>query len=183
MIGKPGAGKSTVSKRLLEKKQLGYFSTGDIFRGLADNSKHPLAKKVKEILANGEFVDDETVLELVRHELDSVDLTGKEGVLVDGFPRTEKQLALFKEKVDKPYKFLYCSVDTEVAVKRLLDRKEDRADDNEETIKTRVREFEERTVPVIRLAAENNKLFEIDNSSSFQELHQKLDQIINKLFV
>lgn len=88
LLGCPGAGKGTQAKRIAEKYQIPAISTGDIFRAaIAQGSV--LGKKVQALVASGQLVSDEIVIDLVRQRLTQADCV--QGFLLDGFPRTKEQ--------------------------------------------------------------------------------------------
>ena len=86
MLGPPGSGKGTQSKRLAEKKSLIHLSTGDILRDAVSKGTE-VGLRAKALMANGKLVDDDTVNGIVFARLQ--DETGD--VLFDGYPRTLQQ--------------------------------------------------------------------------------------------
>lgn len=88
MLGAPGTGKGTVSSILSERLKLPHVSSGDIFRNEIKN-KTALAKELDEYLSKGALVPDELTIRIISERLKQPDL--KEGVILDGFPRTEEQ--------------------------------------------------------------------------------------------
>jgi adenylate kinase len=95
LIGPPGAGKGTQAKKLVNEFNLAYVSTGDILRK-AVKEETALGRKAREYMDQGKLVPDELVVEIVRERLLEPDC--REGVLLDGFPRTVSQ-AVFLDKV------------------------------------------------------------------------------------
>ncbi|BEJ18261.1 hypothetical protein CspHIS471_0705380 [Cutaneotrichosporon sp. HIS471] len=87
MVAKPGAGKGTLSSRLVKKYNLNFISTGDVLRHEIQAGSE-LGKAVEKIVAGGGLVPDALMVELVRKELDRH--VGESWIL-DGFPRTLKQ--------------------------------------------------------------------------------------------
>jgi adenylate kinase len=87
LFGPPGSGKGTQAERLREKRGLRHLSTGDLLREAVAHGTD-LGRKVKDILASGALVSDDIILALMREEIVRV---GKQGWLLDGFPRTVGQ--------------------------------------------------------------------------------------------
>jgi len=87
MFGKPGAGKGTLSARLVKKYDIITLSTGDLLRQhIAERSE--VGREAEEIVAQGGLLPDEMVLKVVTSRLDK--LHNKHWIL-DGFPRSLAQ--------------------------------------------------------------------------------------------
>jgi adenylate kinase len=150
LAGPPGAGKGTQASRLAERLGVPQISTGDMLRG-AIASGSELGKRVEGIMARGELVGDEIVLELVRERLSQAD--AKTGFILDGFPRTREQAraldALLARISRKPVSLVSLEVSEDELVRRILCRGEGRKDDNPETARTRLRVYREETEPIL----------------------------------
>ena len=88
LLGPPGAGKGTQSKRIMEKYLIPQVSTGDILRYNVVQGTQ-LGVAAKAVMARGELVSDDLVCEMVRLRLKEPDC--KRGYILDGFPRTAAQ--------------------------------------------------------------------------------------------
>ncbi len=90
LLGPPGAGKGTQSKRITEHYRIPQVSTGDLLR---ENVKQgtPLGQQVDALIARGELVSDHLVCDIVAWRLRESD--AQRGFVLDGFPRTQKQAA------------------------------------------------------------------------------------------
>ena len=88
LLGAPGAGKGTQAQFITEKYGVPQISTGDMLRA-AVKAGTPLGLKVKEVMASGGLVSDETIIELIQERIQEDDC--KNGFLFDGFPRTIPQ--------------------------------------------------------------------------------------------
>ncbi|MDX1451570.1 MAG: adenylate kinase [Oleiphilaceae bacterium] len=175
LLGAPGAGKGTQAKFITEKYGIPQISTGDMLRA-AVKAGTPLGLKVKEVMASGGLVSDETIIELIDERIQQEDC--KNGFLFDGFPRTIPQAeALKKNNIDIDA-VVEISVDDEEIVSRLSGRrvheasgriyhlkynppatagKDDetgeplvqREDDKEETVRKRLQVYHSQTAPLI----------------------------------
>ena len=87
-IGPPGAGKGTQCQRLSADLKIPHLSTGQILRK-AKADRTPLGLAVANGLDKGDYVDDETMIQLVRERIDQPDC--ENGFILDGFPRTIPQ--------------------------------------------------------------------------------------------
>ena len=89
ILGAPGSGKGTQCKWISKEYDIPHISTGDIFRkNIAEETE--LGLKVKDIMARGDLVPDEIVVNMLKNRLDEADCKEK-GFLLDGFPRTIPQ--------------------------------------------------------------------------------------------
>lgn len=153
LFGPPGAGKGTQAKRIVEKYNLAHLSTGDMIRKeIAEGTE--LGMMAKDIISRGELLSDEFVVKLIENSM--ANAQGVKGFLFDGFPRTVAQAEILDRMLEKegtPLKGLICiHVPFEELKRRMLERAriEGRADDNEEAIEKRFREYNEKTVHVAR---------------------------------
>lgn len=87
-MGLPGAGKGTQAEQIVEKYNIPHISTGDMFRAAMKNNTE-LGRKAKSFMDNGDLVPDEVTNGIVRERLSEDD--AKDGLLLDGFPRTVEQ--------------------------------------------------------------------------------------------
>jgi adenylate kinase len=87
LLGPPGAGKGTQAARLREDFGLPYIGTGDLLREHKENETE-LGLEAKKYMDNGDLVPDELVIAMI---LEKVEEEGKDGFLLDGFPRTRGQ--------------------------------------------------------------------------------------------
>ena len=88
MLGAPGSGKGTAAKILAKRTNLPHISTGDMFREQIKKGTE-LGKLAESYMSNGKLVPDEVTIGIVKDRLNSEDT--KEGVILDGFPRTKMQ--------------------------------------------------------------------------------------------
>ncbi len=95
-IGKPGSGKDTICRKLSEKHKWPLIVTGDLLRE-ESKKETDLGKKIAPILARGELVKDEIVIEIIGNKL--FELKENEIILLNGCPRTLRQAILLDEKL------------------------------------------------------------------------------------
>jgi len=90
LLGPPGAGKGTQSKRIAEHYRIPQVSTGDLLREHV-KQQTSLGVQVQALMAHGELVPDNLVCDIVAWRLREPD--AQRGFILDGFPRTQKQAA------------------------------------------------------------------------------------------
>ena len=119
LLGPPGAGKGTQSKRLKEKFNIPQVSTGDILRDAVKN-KTELGNKAKECMDEGRLVPDDVVVGLIKQRIAESDCN--KGFILDGFPRNMAQAVQLSETLNKMSQNIDSVVEIEVNAKMLIDR-------------------------------------------------------------
>jgi adenylate kinase len=205
LLGSPGSGKGTQSKRLAQRFGFKHLSTGDIFREeIAQNTA--LGQKAQDYLKAGKLVPDAIVVEVVAGKIDR----GGDYVL-DGFPRTVDQaqglasiLSGAGMSVDA---VAYLTLSGAEAVKRMTSRRicsgcgevynihtrptqvegvcdkcsskvVQREDDSEATAKKRLMVFEDLTQPLVAYYKGEGALTEVDANRSPEQVEAALVALV-----
>jgi adenylate kinase len=182
LFGPPGAGKGTQSEKLIEKYGLVHLSTGDILRNEIARGT-ALGMEAKQIMDRGDLVSDEIVIGMIETKLDAN--PNANGFIFDGFPRTQTQAIALDDLLQKKgtaiSAMLSLEVDNEELVKRLLLRGKEsgRADDqNEEIIRNRVNEYNNKTLPLKKYYSEQAKYHSINGVGSIDSIFNELTERI-----
>ena len=123
MLGAPGAGKGTQAALLAQQIGMPHVSSGDLFR---DNIKRntELGKKAKKFMDQGALVPDDVTIAMISDRLAKPD--AKDGVILDGFPRTRAQAEALDKMLNKQggsvAAALYIDVERDELIKRLSGR-------------------------------------------------------------
>jgi len=174
LLGGPGAGKGTQATFLTQKFNIPQISTGDMLRA-AVKAQTPLGVEAKKAMDAGDLVSDDLTVSLVKDRIQHADCAN--GFLLDGFPRTITQAdALTSEQVYLDAVVEIDVADSEI-IKRMSGRRVhepsgrtyhteynppkqagiddltgeslvQRADDQEETVKYRLKVYHEQTSPL-----------------------------------
>jgi adenylate kinase len=177
IMGPPGAGKGTQAKLIAEHYQIPAISTGDMFRAMK-TADTPLARQVREIMESGGYVSDEITNAIVADRLGRDDC--EPGFLLDGYPRTLQQVQTLDDYLADSKRPLNAVIsllaDTEEVVARLLKRAviDGRADDNEETIRVRLRVYAEQTEPLLDVYRSRGLLVEVDGQGEIAEVSERI---------
>ena len=107
MLGKPGSGKGTVGKMLSENLGVVHISSGELFRSYIKKAGE-IGKEIENYVSQGNLVPDELAIKLVEKRLQEVDC--KDGMILDGFPRTVAQA----KELDKFFKERGCKINIAV---------------------------------------------------------------------
>ena len=185
LFGKPGAGKGTQAEFLKEKYNLTHLSTGDIFRFNIKNAT-ALGQLAKTYMDQGDLVPDEVTIQMLQSEVDNN--PDSAGFLFDGFPRTIAQAeALDTFLVSKNQQItatIALEADDEILVQRLLERGKTsgRPDDqDEEKIRNRYQEYNEKTAPLMDFYKSQNKFHSVNGIGSIAEITERVSVIIDNL--
>ena len=119
MLGGPGSGKGSVGGRISEDFNLPHIATGDIFRDVAKKDTE-LGRKIKNLIDNGKYVPDEVVIEMVEDRLSQED--AKNGVVLDGFPRTKDQAIALDKFLASRGKKVDAAIELDVSDKDIVKR-------------------------------------------------------------
>ena len=196
LLGAPGAGKGTQASKIADYYNLPHISTGDIFR---ENIKKqtPIGVVAKSYIDKGQLVPDEVTVEIVKQRLEKDDC--KNGYLLDGFPRNIFQAEQL-DKFSNVETVVNINVDLTKLLKRITGRRVcpcgesyhvdflngkttcdkcgaelyQRADDNEETVKSRLSVYENQTAPLIDYYTKAGKLLVINGDQPIDDVFAEI---------
>ena len=209
LLGPPGAGKGTQSKRLEGSHDLEQLSTGDMLRAaVAAGSEFGL--KARQVMEAGGLVSDDIIIGLIAERLDAP--SGKKGFIFDGFPRTSAQARaldhLLEAKDLSLDHVIQLDVDEEALVARVTgrytcagcgqgyhDRFEKpktegvcdkcagtefkrRADDNEQTVRSRLQSYHAQTAPIIPYYDAKGALKKVDGMADIDDVTRQIESIL-----
>lgn len=181
LFGPPGAGKGTQSEFLIKEYNLFYISTGELLRKELKN-KTKLGIQAQSIIASGGLVSDEIIVQIIEKTIK--ENPNANGFLFDGFPRTYIQAYILEGLMIKLRTSLNCLISLEISeelsVKRLLDRGKTsgRSDDNETVIRKRLKEYYEKTLPILNFYKDKNIYYKVNGTQSINQVRQQIDEIV-----
>lgn len=181
LFGPPGAGKGTQSERLVGEFNLFYISTGDLLRKeIAADTR--LGQEARTSVASGGLVSDEIIVQVIEKTI--TEHSEANGFLFDGFPRTYVQCYILEGLMMKLGTSLSClvslEVDEETSIRRQLERGRTagRTDDNEAVIRNRLREYREKTLPVLGFYRERGSYQRVDGNQPIEKVTADIRAII-----
>lgn len=197
LVGPPASGKGTQAAILREKLGVPQISTGDMLRA-ARQAGTALGKEAEGYMSAGKLVPDEVVIGLVEERLKEAD--AQKGFILDGFPRTVPQADALEEllnKVDQPLDaVVQIEVSRDLLVERATLRRTDkrtgqiyhlkynppppdadldhRADDQEETVKARLDQYDGMTAALLPHYDKKGLLRRVDGVGKPDEVTSRL---------
>ena len=181
LLGPPGAGKGTQAQLIVERLSVPQVSTGDMLRA-AVAAGTEVGRVAGGYMERGDLVPDDVVIGVAEERLAEDD--AKRGFILDGFPRTRAQaeaLDALLERLGTPLeRCVSLVVDEDELVGRLLKRAEieGRADDNEETIRNRMRVYRDQTEPLVDYYRGRGLLREVDGKGSVEEIATRIQEAL-----
>lgn len=193
LLASPGAGKGTASDYIENKYGYKHISSGSLLRNEA-----LVNEEIKSLINNGKFVSDETVMDVLKRNIDS------NNIILDGIPRNLNQAklldSLFKENNIDLDKVIFIDIDEELAAKRVINRltcdkckrvynKElidskvcmicggnliTREDDTKEVFEKRYDTYLKETKPLVDYY--KDRLIKIYNNDTLESLYSNLDK-------
>lgn len=174
LFGAPGSGKGTQSAKLIDEYGLYHISTGEVLR---DHIKRgtELGKIAEEYISKGNLIPDDLMIRILDDVLEK-EASDKKGVIFDGFPRTIPQAEALKELLKKRNTDLHAVIGLEVPEEELVDRmikrgkETGRADDNLETIKSRLNVYHSQTLPLKEYYTKDGKYIPINGQGVVDDI-------------
>jgi len=184
LLGPPGSGKGTQAAFIQKKLNIPHLSTGDILRkAIKDGTE--LGNIVKKIMANGELVSDEIVLNVIRDRIILSDC--KSGFILDGYPRNVKQaesLNIVLDEINKKInKIILLDVNFDSLKSRILNRNKEnsneiRDDDTSEVLIKRVEEYKKQTAPLEAYYRDNKDFNKINGMESISNVSLNIEKFL-----
>ena len=203
IMGVQGSGKGTQAVLLAADLDLVHISVGDIFRWHVQHHTK-LGAQVRRIMAAGELVGDDMAEAVTAEQLTQHDWNY--GFVIDGFPRNRRQAEFFLESYDIDGVIHLDLPDSEVR-RRVLNRRlcadcgmdyhlidsspkveglcdscggnlVTREDDTEEALAVRLRDYHEKTNPVIELFRRKEYVFTVDARSAPEVVQEQIRKCV-----
>lgn len=188
LFGKPGAGKDTLAKHLVEKYGYIEINMGRMLREMADKGDPHGVMLKEKYWAAGNLVPDHESNTLARNYIDG--LLKNKPLVLNGWPRNNGQVDYYFTFLaavdmdahwDLPIKREYCveiinvNVPDEIAIQRLMKR--GRVDDTEEIVKNRMVVYENETKDCVSYIKRAYALaaIEFDGSGTIEKMNKRFD--------
>lgn len=178
IIGPSGSGKDTQADLLVDKYGIPNISTGRIMREeIAAGTG--LGEQINEYVSKGKWLPDELAYELLQERVLKPDAAG--GFILNGYPRTFKQVALLDKLLAKTgvdlKAVVHFNLDEDELLKRMSKQTTEataRPDMNMEAMRARLDSYNSTIEPILAAYKEKGVLLDIDASPSIEAIHQDI---------
>ncbi|AIU70752.1 adenylate kinase [Thermococcus eurythermalis] len=207
IFGPPGSGKSTHSRRIVERYGLTYISSGDLIRKEIERGT-PIGKEMEAYLSRGELIPDTIINTLIISRL----RRQRENFILDGYPRTPEQvLALESYLYDHGIRLdlaLEIFIDLETSVERISGRRIcpncgavyhvkynppkkpgvcdvcgseliQRRDDRREVVEKRYRIYTKNMEPIIKFYRNKGIYVRVDGDGGVEEVWKRIQPLLD----
>jgi adenylate kinase len=199
LLGAPGAGKGTQAQTITQVLRIPQVSTGDIIRA-AIREQTALGLEFRSYSDAGALVPDDLVNRLVDSRLAQCDCAG--GFLLDGYPRTVAQACWLDLALAKSARAIDCvisfEIDDAIILDRITGRRTDpatgriyhltfdpppieimhrlihRPDDTEAVLRNRLKEYHEKTAPIVPYYEARGLLRRVNGAGTVDEVRQRM---------
>lgn len=204
LFGPPGAGKGTQAERIMDATGLPQVSTGDMLRA-AVKAGTETGMVAKGYMESGQLVPDGVIIDLIKERILEPD--AKNGVMFDGFPRTIPQAEALA-KITPVTHVIAIEVPDGSIVERICGRyscagcgsvyhdtfnpvasdgcscgqwqEKRRADDNEETVHSRLVAYHEQTSPLAHWYRSKGIFHSVNGDREINEITRDILVVLNK---
>lgn len=173
IIGPPGAGKGTMSERLVRDFGLVHLSAGDLLRAERASGSTE-GELINSFIAQGNLVPVEITIKLLYNAMVN---SGAKSFLVDGFPRNQDNIDGWNQVIGDKAVVLHCILlecPEDELMNRLLGRSDGRDDDQEDIIRKRFRVYHESTLPIVSQYEQSGLLRRVNAMGTVNEVYDRV---------
>jgi adenylate kinase len=168
LMGVAGSGKSVQGKLLADKLALPWLSTGEFLRML-------IAGEQRKDMVNGKLIEDDEIIRLMQKVFTMIDV--EEEFVLDGFPRTAGQADWLLNQVKHGQLGISAVINLIASEDTVRDRliKRGRADDYEDAINERFREYEQSIKPILgEFKKSSIPVFDVNAEDTIESIHKRI---------
>ncbi|XP_043914424.1 adenylate kinase isoenzyme 5-like isoform X2 [Protopterus annectens] len=182
IIGGPGSGKDTQSRKIANRYNFEWISVGEILR--ARMIHHATTDRkwelIAQIIANGELAPSETTIEELKHQF--IQHTDAKGFIIDGFPREISQAFTFEEQIGSPDLVVLLVCSSQKLRQRLEKRaaQQGRPDDNAHAIERRLENFKQNITLILKYYQEKGVIVRLDADREEDEIFADISTILEE---
>uniref|UniRef100_A0A1I8EBE4 UMP-CMP kinase n=1 Tax=Wuchereria bancrofti TaxID=6293 RepID=A0A1I8EBE4_WUCBA len=180
VLGPPGCGKGTQCIKLAKNLGLRHLSAGELLRNERNREGSQYGQIIESHIRNGTIVPVEITCKLLENAMN--DCLSAKAFLIDGFPRNQDNVEGWERAMLSKAKvlfvlYLHCPDDVRICVKRCLNRNEGRSDDNEESLRKRIKTYYTQTMPIIEYYKAKNLVRQVSATAPADEVYEEVEKI------
>ncbi|KAK6103943.1 UMP-CMP kinase 1 [Brugia pahangi] len=178
VLGPPGCGKGTQCIKLAKNLGLKHLSAGELLRNERNREGSQYGQIIESHIRNGTIVPVEITCKLLENAMN--DCLSAKAFLIDGFPRNQDNVEGWEHAMLSKAKVLfvlYLHCPDDICVKRCLNRNEGRSDDNEESLRKRIRTYHTQTMPIIEYYKAKNLVRQVSATAPADEVYEEVEKI------
>uniref|UniRef100_A0A0N5ABC4 Adenylate kinase n=1 Tax=Syphacia muris TaxID=451379 RepID=A0A0N5ABC4_9BILA len=184
--GAPGSGKGEIAQRILKKFEgFDVYSMGKLLQNkIQHNLNDPQWSEIKKCMDQGKLIDDEVCRDVLFSKLEEQEENSSWGYVIEGYPRTTKQLEYFLEKFNRVDLALLIDCSEQFckeAIKKRYEKSSSegrRVDDSSSIVTTRLLNFKQNTLPMLDWFNDRNKLQVVEGDTNIDKIFSAVSNII-----
>ncbi|KAH9553214.1 hypothetical protein CY35_09G107100 [Sphagnum magellanicum] len=177
VLGGPGSGKGTQCARIVRDYGFEHLSAGDLLRAEI-NSGSGNGTMIQKMIEDGKIVPSEVTVRLLQKAMEK---SKSDKFLIDGFPRSDENRAVFERVTGiVPDFILFFDVPMDEMERRILGRNQGRVDDNIETLKKRLKVFVESSLPVVKYYDAMGKVHKVNATTSVDDVFETIRPLFKR---
>ncbi|KAM3720149.1 UMP-CMP kinase [Dirofilaria immitis] len=178
ILGPPGCGKGTQCMKLEKNFGLKHLSAGELLRAERKREDSKFGQLIESHIRNGTIVPVEITCKLLENAMNDSPLA--KVFLIDGFPRNQNNVEGWERIMISKAKVLFVlclDCPDDICVKRCLSRNEGRSDDNEESLRKRIKTYHTQTIPIIEHYKVQNLVRQVSAMAPEEEVYKEVEKI------
>lgn len=191
ILGRPGSGKDTQANFLASYYNLAHIKTSQLLqeefeKAALEGRASPNSEvgRERKIFDSGQLTTPSWVMSVIKKKISSIKFNKNNGIIFSGSPRTlyeaENLLPFLENIFGKENLFgVYVGITEEEGIKRIIKRNERPLDRDVNILKIRMKEFDERTAPILNLFKEMSILKNIDGMPAPEIVFKNIVKILN----
>ena len=207
LFGLPGAGKGTLSQKLIENSPYSHICPGNLFRAEVRNQTE-FGNRIKSIMDKGEYLPEEIAFNFLKNKIMELD-THSAPIILDGYPRSVEAVnmidSLFEDlNIKKNTLVVYLKIDPKKLTDRVLNRSvcnkcnkvytkkavscdkcnvplEKRSQDKADILKKRIEHYLQVLDPVLKsFKGRGYQIVEVDAGDSSEKVFTRVNALIGE---
>lgn len=186
ILGRPGSGKGTLCRYIVQKYGYVHLSAGDLLREERFRPGSKFGELIENYITNGQIVPVEITCSLLEQAMRTSE-SGHGRFLIDGFPRNQDNVDGWNRVMSDKVLLkgvVFCDCSQEVCTERCLKRGaagSGRTDDNKEVLIKRHETYMNNTLPIIHHYEEKGMVYKVNSMNSPEKVFEDMQKILAQI--